>query len=208
MCARPYRLSVCLCVCPFTSFTSQLLWVSSSLPFLSHSSNSCLVTAERWKFPIASLSPRMDGLRYLFRLRNEWPNNVCVCVHACVSLCVHCLNQWTTADKSVFVHPVVNRHWRAMCTADELLIQWIKYRQCRLTEIDVCLCGKWDTFLTKPTYHSWSKCSNFMLVVSCSMVDWMLEIACHNSTLTGSVPADCWHDYYFYWYATYKLGPK
>lgn len=102
-----------VCVCPFTSFTSQLLWVSSSLPFLSHSSSGCLVTAERWKFPIASLSPRMDGPRYLFRLRSEWPNNVCVCVQVCV--CAHCFIQWTKADGSVLVHPVFNRHSRAVC---------------------------------------------------------------------------------------------
>lgn len=98
-----------VCVCLFTSFTSQLLWVSSSLPFLSHSSSGCLVTAERWKFPIASLSPWTDGLRYLFRLRSECSNNVRVCVHACI--CGRCFSQRAKADKSVSAHPVIERHW-------------------------------------------------------------------------------------------------
>lgn len=111
VCERPY-CAVCVCVCPLPSFTSQVLWVSSSLPFLSHSSSSCLVTTEQWKFPIASLSLRMDGPRYLFKLRRKRWSNACVCVRVRISVRAVFI-QWAQADKSLLVHPVVHRHWRA-----------------------------------------------------------------------------------------------
>lgn len=96
--ARPSAFVVlCACVCaslcvrPLRSFMSQLLWVSSSHPLLSHSTSGCLVTPE-WKFPIASLSPRTYRSPYLFKAGSERSNNACFLFflfleHACC-LCV------------------------------------------------------------------------------------------------------------------------
>lgn len=76
MCDRTALRGVCVRVSFKVLYVTAAVSQLYSLPFLSHSSDGCPVTAE-WKFPIASLSPRTDRPRYLFKLRSEWSNNAC-----------------------------------------------------------------------------------------------------------------------------------